>query len=221
MHSLARYQCLVSKKLRLMPHSKTALRAVFLVSLSSKVLIDSQILARKPGVEVDFSGHVICGSFRLCWNRPFHIIHLTNRHALPHSQKLFAWDQRSVLWLLGGISAVISVGVLACSALGALCTLPVAAVCQDPASLTFASMPHRGPGYFLWEVSTPNTWQHICTVLLWPQRIIDWRTPMATVSASAHVLSAQRSGKWSQSARARLHTWVQIAWDHMSRSSRF
>ena len=39
----------VFKKLRLTPHSKTALRAVFCVSLSSEVLIDSQILTRKPG----------------------------------------------------------------------------------------------------------------------------------------------------------------------------
>ena len=50
MHSPTRkLNCLVFRKLRLTSHSKTALRAVFLVSLSSKVLIDSQILARKPG----------------------------------------------------------------------------------------------------------------------------------------------------------------------------
>ena len=37
------------QKLLLTPHSKTALCAVFCVSLSSEMLIDSQILARKPG----------------------------------------------------------------------------------------------------------------------------------------------------------------------------
>jgi len=69
------------------PHSKTALRAVFCVSHCSKVLTDSQILARKPvkghtssvcDSEIHYSLHAAAREARAAHVL---VVHLVIRHA--------------------------------------------------------------------------------------------------------------------------------------------